>query len=77
MAATGRCWLFFKEYGTDSSIGLIASVLIGNYRDRALLYEYLLQFRGNKKNLDRYTLAGGLYHLSRRVAQRQYRKTYR
>ena len=58
-AATGLVLDIFKEYGTDSSIGLIASVLMSS--TGTMLYCMSIYFRSVGIRKGRYTLAGGLF----------------
>ena len=58
-AATGLVLDIFKEYGTDSSIGLIASVLMSS--TETVLYCMSIYFSSVGIRKGRYTLAGGLF----------------
>ena len=58
-AATGLVLDIFKEYGTDSSIGLIASVLMSSTETVLYCMSIYFSFVGIRKG--RYTLAGGLF----------------
>ena len=58
-AATGLVLDIFKEYGTDSSIGLIASVLMSS--TETVLYGMSIYFSSVWIRKGRYTLAGGLF----------------
>ena len=58
-AATGLVLDIFKEYGTDSSIGLIASVLMSS--TETVLYCLSIYFSSVGIRKGRYTLAGGLF----------------
>ena len=58
-AATGLVLDIFKEYGTDSSIGLIASVLMSSTETVLYCMSISFSFVGIRKG--RYTLAGGLF----------------
>ena len=58
-AATGLVLDIFKEYGTDSSIGLIASVLMSSTETVRYCMSIYFSFVGIRKG--RYTLAGGLF----------------
>ena len=58
-AATGLGLDIFKEYGTDSSIGLIASVLMSS--TETVLYCMSIYFSSVGIRKGRYTLAGGLF----------------
>lgn len=57
-AATGLVLDIFKEYGTDSSLGLIASVLMSS--TETVLYCLSVYFGSVGITRTRYTLAGGL-----------------
>ena len=58
-AATGLVLDIFKEYGTDSSIVLIASVLMSSTETVLYCMSIYFSFVGIRKG--RYTLAGGLF----------------
>ena len=58
-AATGLVLDIFKDYGTDSSIGLIASVLMSS--TETVLYCMSIYFSSVGIRKGRYTLAGGLF----------------
>lgn len=58
-AATGLVLDIFKEYGTDSSLGLIASVLMSS--TETVLYCLSVYFGSVGITRTRYTLAGGAY----------------
>ena len=58
-AATGLVLDIFKEYGTDSSIGLIASVLMSS--TETVLYCMSIYFSSVGIRKGRSTLAGGLF----------------
>ena len=58
-AATGLVLDIFKEYGTDSSIGLIASVLMSS--TETVLYCMSIYFSSVGIRKGRYTLAVGLF----------------
>ena len=58
-AAVGLILDIFKEYGTDSSIGLIASVLMSS--TETVLYCMSIYFSSVGIRKGRYTLAGGLF----------------
>ena len=58
-AATGLVLDIFKEYGTGSSIGLIASVLMSS--TETVLYCMSIYFSSVGIRKGRYTLAGGLF----------------
>ena len=58
-AATGLVLDIFKEYGTESSIGLIASVLMSS--TETVLYCMSIYFSSVGIRKGRYTLAGGLF----------------
>lgn len=58
-AATGLVLDIFNEYGTDSSIGLIASVLMSS--TETVLYCMSIYFSSVGIRKGRYTLAGGLF----------------
>ena len=58
-SATGLVLDIFKEYGTDSSIGLIASVLMSS--TETVLYCMSIYFSSVGIRKGRYTLAGGLF----------------
>ena len=57
-AATGLVLDIFKEYGTDSSLGLIASVLMSS--TETVLYCLSVYFGSVGITRTRYTLAGGV-----------------
>ena len=58
-AATGLVLDIFQEYGTDSSIGLIASVLMSS--TETVLYCMSIYYSSVGIRKGRYTLAGGLF----------------
>jgi len=58
-AATGLLLDLFKEYGTDSRIGLIASVLM--CCTETIFYTMSVYFMAVKVKKTRYTLAGALF----------------
>ena len=57
-AATGLVLDIFREYGTDSSLGLAASILMGS--TETVLYCISIYFGSVGITKTRYTLAGGL-----------------
>ena len=57
-AATGLVLDLFKEYGTESRIGLMASILMGS--TETVLYCMSIYFGSVGIRKSRYTLAGGL-----------------
>ena len=57
-AATGLVLDLFKEYGTESRIGLMASILMGS--TETVLYCMSIYFGSVGIRKTRYTLAGGL-----------------
>ena len=57
-AATGLALDLFKEYGTDSRIGLIASVMMSC--TETVFYTMTIYFMAAKVKKTRYTLAGAL-----------------
>ena len=63
-AATGLVLDIFKEYGTDSSLGLIASVLMSS--TETVLYCLSVYFGSVGRT--RYTLAGGMIATAAGVA---------
>ena len=65
-AATGLVLDIFKEYGTDSSLGLIASVLMSS--TETVLYCLSVYFGSVGITRTRYTLAGGLIATAAGVA---------
>ena len=65
-AATGLVLDIFKEYGTDSSLGLIASVLMSS--TETVLYCLSVYFGSVGITRTRYTLAGGLFATAAGVA---------
>ncbi len=65
-AATGLVLDIFKEYGTDSSLGLIASVLMSS--TETVLYCLSVYFVSVGITRTRYTLAGGLIATAAGVA---------
>ena len=65
-AATGLVLAIFKEYGTDSSLGLIASVLMSS--TETVLYCLSVYFGSVGITRTRYTLAGGLIATAAGVA---------
>ena len=64
--ATGLVLDIFKEYGTDSSLGLIASVLMSS--TETVLYCLSVYFGSVGITRTRYTLAGGLIATAAGVA---------
>ena len=65
-AATGLVLDIFKEYGTDSSLGLIASVLMSS--TETVLYCLSVYFGSVGITRTRYTLAGGIIATAAGVA---------
>ena len=65
-AATGLVLDIFKEFGTDSSIGLIASILMSS--TETVLYCMSVYFGSVGIRKTRYTLAGGLIATAAGVA---------
>ena len=65
-AATGLVLDIFKEYGTDSSLGLIASVLMSS--TETVLYCLSVYFGSVGITRTRYTLAGGMIATAAGVA---------
>lgn len=65
-AATGLVLDIFKEYGTDSSVGLIASILMSS--TETVLYCMSVYFGSVGIRKTRYTLAGGLVATAAGVA---------
>ena len=65
-AATGLVLDIFKEYGTDSSLGLIASVLMSS--TETVLYCLSVYFGSVGITRTRYALAGGLIATAAGVA---------
>ena len=65
-AATGLVLDIFKEFGTDSSIGLIASILMSSTETVLYCMSVYFGFVGIRKT--RYTLAGGLIATAAGVA---------
>lgn len=65
-AATGLVLDIFKEYGTDSGIGLIASILMSS--TETVLYCMSVYFGSVGIRRTRYTLAGGLIATAAGVA---------
>ena len=57
-AATGLVLDLFKEYGTESRVGLMASILMGS--TETVLYCMSIYFGSVGIRKTRYTLAGGL-----------------
>ena len=57
-AATGLVLDIFKEYGTDSRIGLIASIMMSC--TETIFYTMSVYFMAAKVRKTRYTLAGAL-----------------
>ena len=57
-AATGLLLDLFKEYGTDSRIGLIASIMLSC--TETIFYTMSVYFMAAKVKKTRYTLAGAL-----------------
>lgn len=57
-AATGLVLDFFKEYGTDSRIGLIASIMMSC--TETIFYTMSVYFMAAKVKKTRYTLTGAL-----------------
>ena len=57
-AATGLVLVIFKEYGTDSRIGLIASIMMSC--TETIFYTMSVYFMAAKVRKTRYTLAGAL-----------------
>ena len=57
-AATGLALDVFKEYGTDSCLGLAASILMGC--TETIFYTMSIYFMTAKVKKTRYTLAGAL-----------------
>ena len=58
-AATGLVLDIFREYGTDSSVGLMASILMSS--TETVLYCLSVYFGSVGITRTRYTLAGGLF----------------
>lgn len=65
-AATGLVLDIFKEFGTDSTVGLIASILMGS--TETVLYCMSVYFGSVGIRKTRYTLAGGLLATATGVA---------
>lgn len=65
-AATGLVLDIFKEYGTDSSVGLIASILMSS--TETVLYCMSVYFGSVGIRRTRYTLTGGLVATAAGVA---------
>lgn len=65
-AATGLVLDIFKEYGTDSSLGIMASILMSS--TETVLYCMSVYFGAAGIRKTRYTLAGGLIATAAGVA---------
>jgi len=65
-AATGLALDIFKEFGTDSYLGLVASILMGC--TETIFYTMSVYFMAAKVKKTRYTLAGALLATAAGVA---------